>query len=100
MFLHIFRNSVQAIEQEGEIKLQLQRSKNQEIRIFISDTGKGIPLEIQNRMFYPFATDKQKGVGLGLPIVRKIVELHQGKIQVKSKIKRGTKVSLIFPIGL
>jgi signal transduction histidine kinase len=51
-------------------------------------------------LFHPFATDKQKGVGLGLPIVRKIVELHQGKIQVKSKINQGTKVSLMFPIGL
>ena len=100
LFLHLLKNSVQAVDQNGEIKLHLQKSNKSEIKITIEDNGKGIPYEIQNRLFFPFESSKQKGVGLGLPIVRKIVDLHQGKIQVKSKVKKGTKVTLIFQSGL
>ena len=100
LFIHLLRNSVQAIERTGEIKLQLRKSAKNEIRLTIADNGKGIPSEIQNRLFHPFESNKQKGVGLGLPIVRKIVDLHQGQIQIKSKINKGTKVTLIIQSGL
>lgn len=100
LFLHLFRNSVQAIETEGEIKLLLQKTKNREVRISITDTGVGIPIEVQQRLFHPFAGNGQKGIGLGLPIIRKIVELHLGKIQIKSQINKGTKIIITFPSGM
>ncbi len=99
MFLHLLRNATQAIEQEGKVSIQLQHKADQEIRVTIRDNGIGMPAEIQSRLFYPFTSNKQKSTGLGLPIVHKIVELHQGNIQVKSTVREGTKVVLVFPSG-
>jgi PAS domain S-box-containing protein len=96
MMLHLFRNAVQAIEEEGEISLQLQKIQGGGFRVVLRDNGRGMPPGIQERLFHPFATTRQRGTGLGLPIARKIVELHRGKIEIKSREKRGTRVTLEF----
>jgi signal transduction histidine kinase len=71
-----------------------------EISIVVCDTGSGIPPEIRNTMFEPFVTTKgEKGTGLGLWIVKGIVENHGGRIQVRSSIGKGTIFKLIFPIS-
>jgi signal transduction histidine kinase len=87
---------VQAIEEEGEISLQLQKIQGGGFRVVLRDNGRGMPPGIQERLFHPFATTRQRGTGLGLPIARKIVELHRGKIEIKSREKRGTRVTLEF----
>ena len=66
--------------------------------ILVADTGSGIPPEIRNTMFDPFISTKgEKGTGLGLWIVKGIVEGHSGRIQVRSTIGKGTIFKLIFP---
>lgn len=68
--------------------------------IGVSDTGCGIPREIRTTMFEPFVTTKgEKGTGLGLWIVKGIVESHSGRIQVRSTPGRGTTFKIIFPVS-
>jgi len=62
----------------------------------ISDTGPGIPAEIQNKLFEPFFTTKKTGTGLGLAIAYGIMERHKGGLKVESAPGRGTTVSIIL----
>jgi signal transduction histidine kinase len=64
----------------------------------ISDTGYGIPKEIQDKVFNPFFTSKENGTGLGLSIVKKIISLHHGRIELESKPNQGTTFSIFLPI--
>jgi signal transduction histidine kinase len=68
--------------------------------ITVADTGSGIPRDIRNTMFEPFVSTKgEKGTGLGLWIVKGIVEGHSGRIQVRSIVGKGTMFKMIFPIS-
>jgi signal transduction histidine kinase len=65
----------------------------------VSDTGSGIPKEIRTTMFEPFVTTKgEKGTGLGLWIVKGIVENHGGRIHVRSSAGKGTIFRIVFPV--
>src|SRR5437588_7966318 len=69
------------------------------IKIVVADTGTGIPKELQTSMFEPFVSTKgEKGTGLGLWIVKGIVENHNGRIRVRSRAGKGTVFSLTFPV--
>ena len=71
-----------------------------EISIVVADTGSGIPAEIRSTIFEPFVTTKgEKGTGLGLWIVKGILENHGGRIQVRSSTGKGTIFKLIFPVS-
>ncbi len=69
------------------------------VRIEIADTGDGIPAERLDRIFEPFYTTKRsgEGTGLGLYIVRKMVELMRGRIEVRSVVGEGTTFSIMLP---
>jgi signal transduction histidine kinase len=69
------------------------------IAISVADNGSGIPKELRSSMFEPFVTTKgEKGTGLGLWIVKGIVENHAGRIQVRSTLGKGTIFRLSFPV--
>jgi signal transduction histidine kinase len=71
------------------------------VTITIADSGSGIPRDLRSSMFEPFVTTKgEKGTGLGLWIVKGIVENHAGRIQVRSTVGKGTIFKLAFPISL
>jgi hypothetical protein len=71
------------------------------VRLTVSDTGVGIDRETRNRVFEPFFTTKPrgKGTGLGLPMVRRIVENHGGSVQLDSERGRGTVCRVYLPDG-
>lgn len=69
----------------------------QKIKIIISDTGCGMPEEVQNKVFEPLFSTKGFGVGLGMPTVKKIMQQHNGGIEIKSQQGIGTQVTLWFP---
>ena len=70
------------------------------ISLSVADTGCGISSEIQKSMFEPFVTTKGgKGTGLGLWIVKGIVENHTGRIRVRSAVGKGTVINLVCPIS-
>ncbi|WP_185152871.1 ATP-binding protein [Fulvivirga aurantia] len=99
VFLNILTNAFHAIGKSGTITIKSEL-KNDNLRISISDDGKGISEENQLKIFDPFFTTKEigKGTGLGLYIVKSIVEEHEGEIEVSSKKDEGTTFRLLFPL--
>ena len=68
-----------------------------EVQLTVTDTGIGIPLEVQSQVFDPFFTTKDEGQGLGLAIVHALVEAHHGRIDVVSSPGRGTAFVMTLP---
>lgn len=93
---NLISNAIQAMNEQGRLEIAIFEQQNQ-IIVKITDSGKGIPAEIQAKIFEPFFTTKSigEGSGLGLDIVRKIVDKHQGKVEVESRVGKTTfKISL------
>jgi len=100
VFLNLLRNAFDAVEEKGKINISISLLKEQEgskIRVFISDNGCGIPEEKRETVFEPFYTTKASGIGLGLPIARKIIEQHRGTIRVKENAAQGTSFDILIP---
>ena len=101
VFLNLLINALQACEEEGVIRIATYQRK-EFVYIEIQDDGKGIPEEIQNKIFDPFFTSKPvgQGTGLGLHIARNIIVQHRGEITFKSKVNEGTKFTIRLPLPL
>ena len=86
VILNLLENAKDAIEKEGTIKISISKLNEVErdIEIRISDNGKGIPEEIRNKIFNLYYTTKASGTGIGLSIVQKIIDEHNGVIFVES----------------
>ncbi|MEW5803926.1 MAG: ATP-binding protein [bacterium] len=88
VFVNVFKNSLQALQQDGVTRGKITvQSENKDglLEIRISDNGPGISGETLARLFEPFFTTKEKGAGLGLAIVQKIILDHGGSIEIKSQ---------------
>ncbi|MBS8262901.1 PAS domain S-box protein [Mesobacillus boroniphilus] len=96
VLINMLMNSIDAMELPGEITVAISKS-DEELTIAIADTGTGIPSEDLNKIGKPFFTTKANGNGLGLMICYKIIEEHDGKINVESSSK-GTTFTIILPI--
>ncbi len=70
---------------------------NKGVVIMFTDTGTGMQEEVLENIFTPFFTTKEKGSGLGLSIVKKIIENHEGRVKIESKIGEGTRVIVFLP---
>jgi signal transduction histidine kinase len=92
-FLNIFINAMQSMNDGGDISVRVEEEKTHYL-IEIEDTGCGISQENVKKIFNPFFTTKEKGSGLGLSIVGKIIEGHRGTIGVESGEGEGTKVKI------
>ena len=95
-FLNLFKNAIQAMEQGGVLVVRGEQREDL-VKTEIRDTGMGIPKEDSGQLFDPFFTTKEKGAGLGLSIVKKIVEEHSGKIAVVSEQGKGTTFTVWLP---
>lgn len=95
--LNVLRNAIQAVGEGGKIFLRAHR-KNTSCVIEIADTGPGIPEDILPFIFDPFYTTKKEGTGLGLTITHRIIEEHDGRIEVESKVGAGTTFRVLIPI--
>ena len=93
VFWNLCLNAVQAMGPEGKLRVDTRQADGRAV-IRIEDTGPGIPAAARSRIFDPFYTTKAGGVGLGLAIVRRIVEDHGGDIAVESSQERGTCFTL------
>jgi len=100
VFFNLIRNSAQAINERGKISVYGKKDADH-VMIFVEDTGHGIPEDKLDEIFNPFYTTKEpgKGTGLGLFIVRQVVERNGGRISVKSTVGKGTTFTLEFPIS-
>ena len=95
--VNVAANAVQAMPRGGRLTLRALREGDAAV-IEIEDTGTGIPEEVRARIFEPFFTTKASGTGLGLAVVRRIVEGHGGDVRVRSVPGEGTTFSLRFPL--
>lgn len=101
VFLNILRNAYEAVDEEGEITISLSLLKERSrkiIKVVISDNGCGIPDKERDVIFELFYTTKTTGIGLGLAIARKIIEQHNGSIQLSENAKKGTSFEILIPV--
>ncbi len=92
---NVVRNAFEALGQGGVVRVSVEE-RPREIVFLVEDSGPGIPKEDQKHLFEPFFTTKESGFGLGLYLVRQVVEAHGGKVEVESRPGR-TIFRLIFP---
>jgi PAS domain S-box-containing protein len=89
-------NAVQALSGEGEIVIS-SRVEGESFVLSIRDTGRGIEPEALEKIFEPFFSTREEGTGLGLPIVKRIIDVHNAEIKVNSEPGQGTEFTLLFP---
>lgn len=97
-FNNLIKNAIQSIpeDREGLIKVSVQKLDHR-FRIEVADNGCGIPDEMRSRIFVPYFTTKSTGTGLGLAMVRQIIENHHGTIDFESKQDVGTTIIIELP---
>ncbi|HTV39543.1 MAG TPA: ATP-binding protein [Candidatus Sulfotelmatobacter sp.] len=96
VLVNLIKNAMQAMSRGGTLTLQTGEASDG-VWVSVADTGGGIPQEQITRIFEPFYTTKKKGSGLGLMIVQRIVRAHCGKIEVESRVGRGTTFRIWLP---
>jgi signal transduction histidine kinase len=103
MLLNLLSNAVKFTPQRGSIQVRARRHGDGGVEISVTDSGIGIANEDLATVFEPFRqvdsslSRRFEGTGLGLPLVKKMIELHDGMMTIDSKLGAGTTVTLIFP---
>ena len=97
ILLNLFLNAIDAMENGGELNVEISSNDKREICIAVSDTGCGISPQHLSRVFDPYFTTKSSGTGLGLAIAHNIAEAMGGRINVESTPNRGTTFSVVLP---
>jgi PAS domain S-box-containing protein len=97
VFVNIIKNAIDAMPNEGKLEIRSRKKKNN-VEITFSDTGTGISQENIRKIFTPLFTTKAQGMGFGLPICKRLVEAHGGKITVESTVNKGTTFTITLPI--
>ncbi|MFA5180867.1 MAG: GAF domain-containing protein [Syntrophales bacterium] len=104
VFVNLLMNALESMENGGTIEIMSEVERNRpegmRVTVTISDDGMGIPKENVSKVFDPFFTTKPDGTGLGLSIVYKIMEQHDGQVEIKSRENQGTSFILRFPIKM
>lgn len=96
---NLLRNAQDALEETAEPRLEVRtESASGAVRLVIQDNGPGFPEPWLRRAFEPYVTTKPKGTGLGLPIVKKIVEEHGASVQIENMKPCGARVTVAFPV--
>lgn len=100
VLLNLLKNAIEASLEGGEIRLKLFQDENQSVVLEIANGGEVLGAEILERAFEPFYTTKPRGSGLGLGLVKRIVEEHGGSITLSSDPSLGTCVTVTLPIDV
>ncbi|MEW6778174.1 MAG: ATP-binding protein, partial [Bdellovibrionota bacterium] len=96
VFLNLLINASQALDGKGKVRLSNEVFA-ETCRVRIRDNGPGIPREVREKVFEPFFTTKSRGTGLGLPLVKRVVEAHRGNISLDCPDDGGTVVDIVLP---
>lgn len=97
VLLNLLLNSLQAIDTKGKIEVTVEL-QGKDVVIEVADNGRGIDADHLPNIFRPFYTTKGDGTGLGLSLARRIVEDHQGRIDVTSTVGKGTTFAVVLPL--
>jgi two-component system, sporulation sensor kinase E len=98
-FLNILLNACQAMPKGGTVRVTTALEQGEYVRVTISDEGTGIPAEELDKIFSLYYTTKAGGSGIGLSLVYRIVQLHDGSIDVSSEVGKGTTFFVRLPLG-
>jgi signal transduction histidine kinase len=98
VFFNLFRNAMEAMPQGGKVRVSFSKKRNH-AQVQISDQGTGISQKHRSQLFRPFFTTKPRGTGLGLTIVRSILQAHHGKILISLNRPKGITITLDWPQG-
>ncbi|MAF11446.1 hypothetical protein CMK11_13430 [Candidatus Poribacteria bacterium] len=98
VFVNLFMNAMDAMPRGGVLSVVVGGGRRH-VAVTVEDTGAGIPPAILDRLFEPFNTSKDAGMGLGLSIVHRIVRDHHGQIHVDTREGEGTRFTIRFPLA-
>jgi signal transduction histidine kinase len=100
VLINLIMNAIHAMPDGGTLRIALQQDEDM-AKLTIADTGQGIRKELLSKIFDPFFTTKEfgKGTGLGLTVVKGIIEEHHGSIAVESEENKGTVFTVLLPTG-
>jgi signal transduction histidine kinase len=98
VFMNLIVNGCQAIAEKGVVTVR-SRLENEAVMVEVADTGSGIPADVLPQIFDPYFSTKGpcEGTGLGLPITKRIIEKHGGRLEVESVVGEGTVFRVILP---
>jgi signal transduction histidine kinase len=102
VLLNLILNASEAMPKGGALRLSAAREDLEGrpyLALSIRDTGQGMSQDQIDNLFAPFLTYKESGTGIGLAIVKKIMENHQSKVEIESKVGQGTRFKLLFPVS-
>jgi len=99
VFINILVNAYQAMPQGGKIAIETRNSQDGFAEITIADTGHGISEDVLKNIFMPFFSTKKEGTGLGLSICYNIIKVHNGSIDIESKVNEGTTFIIKLPFA-
>jgi signal transduction histidine kinase len=98
VFRKLIKNAVDAMPGGGKIRVGI-KDRGDHVEVWISDTGSGIPEDVENVIYKPFMAKKKGGKGLGVPACKRIVEAHGGSISFETAIGEGTTFTFTIPKG-
>lgn len=96
VFVNIIKNGIEAMVNGGLLTVQI-RNENQQVHIRFTDEGPGLSPELLSRLGDPFFTTKEQGTGLGVIVMKRVIENHQGKLDFSSEPGKGTCVMVSLP---
>lgn len=101
VFINLIRNGIEAMPEGGTFEVQtrlLEEMDPPSIELVFQDEGIGISPEVMRNIFIPFFTTKERGTGLGLSICQRIIEHHEGTIQIQNRAEKGTRFIIRLPV--
>ena len=98
VFWNLIKNAAKAMPEGGRLRLDFFGPRRKEIRIVVADSGRGMTEEDKKHLFEPFYSGFENGRGLGMSIVRRIVDDYDGRIDVRSELHKGTEVQITLPV--
>lgn len=99
VFNSVISNAIEAMPNGGTLRVGAERTSSAEVAVTVADTGAGMTTTQLEHLFKPFYTTKRNGLGLGLPLVKRIMERFGGTIRITSREKEGTEVRLVFMLA-
>ncbi len=98
VFINVLKNAIEVMPDGGQVDVEIRRRDEDHLTVSIKDRGFGIPEDKIKRLGQPFYTTKERGTGLGLMVSYKIIEEHNGTVEVESKEGKGTTFHITLPV--
>jgi signal transduction histidine kinase len=98
VFWNLTKNAIQAMPQGGHLRMSFQRLRRNGVRLTFADTGVGMTEQTLEHVYEPFYSGFEGGRGLGMAVVRRIIDDYQGRIDLKSELNKGTEIDITLPL--